>query len=170
MRKLFYLLAAMFLFSGTYAQDLPYNDDFDSYTVGGFIAAQNTDWWTTWSNAPGTGEDGEISNTKSHSPSKSVLIDETPAAADLIMKLGNKTTGAYELKWWMFVDNNKAGYYNIQHFQSPGIEWAFEVYFLQNGGGELLAGSATPFTFSYPKATWFEVKHMIDLDADNIKL
>ncbi len=170
MKKLFYLLAAMFLLSGTYAQTLPYTDDFESYTVGGFIAAQNPDWWTTWSNAPGTAEDGEISAAQAHSPTKSLLIDKVPSDADVVWKLGNKTTGAYELKWWMFVDNAKAGYYNIQHFQSPGTEWAFEVYLNANGNGELYAGSTTAIAFTYPKATWFEVKHFIDLDADNIKL
>ncbi|MDO9511890.1 MAG: T9SS type A sorting domain-containing protein [Bacteroidales bacterium] len=169
MRKLFLLLS--FVIAGYFVQSQSlYTDGFETYTTGGFIAAQNADWWTTWSNMPGGSEDGEISTAFAHGGTKAVLIDEVPSASDVIMKLGNKTSGKYELKWWMYVENNKAGYYNIQHFQSPGTEWAFEVYLLQAGGGELLAGSATPILFNYPKATWFEVKHMIDLDADNIKL
>ncbi len=170
MRKLLLMATAVLLWAGMQAQTLPYNDDFESYTVGGFIAAQNSTWWTTWSNLPGSNEDGEISTAFAHSATKSVLIDEVSAASDLILKLGNKTTGSYELSWWMYVETGKCGYHNIQHFESPGTEWALECYFRTDGTGELFAGSATAIPFTYPKATWFQVKHMIDLDADNIKM
>lgn len=171
MRKFTFLLVIIALSAlGVKSQTLPYNDDFESYTAGGFIAAQNPTWWTTWSNLPGSNEDGQISTAFAHSGVNSVLIDEVSAASDLILKLGNKVAGKYELKWMMYVETGKCGYYNIQHMQSPGIEWAMEVYLRTDGSGELLAGSATPFAFSYPKDTWFEVQHLIDLDADNIKM
>jgi len=143
-----------------------YFDDFESYDVNSFIAVENPTWWTTWSNLPGSGEDGEIVDDFASSPTKSVVIDEVPSASDLILKLGNKTSGAYELNFDAYVETGYAGYYNIQHFESPGIEWAFEIYFLEDGSGELYAGSTTPFTFSYPKDTWFPVVNRINIDAD----
>lgn len=168
MRKLLLLISAMFIWLGVYSQGtLPYNDDFESYTVGGFMAVQNTTWYTTWSNLPGSGEDAIISDAFANSPTKSVKVE---TSTDLILKLGNKTTGKYELKWKMYVETGKAGYYNIQHFQSPGTEYANEVYFLAAGGGKLFAGSTTAITFTYPKDSWFEVKNLIDLDADLIKM
>jgi len=169
MKKLYSLIVAMFLIVGAFAQTPPYTDNFESYTVGGYLAAQNPDWWTTWSNTPGTGEDAIISNAHANSGAQSVLVDETGGSTDLILKLGNKTVGLYYIGWYVFVDNGKAGYYNIQHFQSPGTEWAFEVYFNTNGSGTLKAGGNS-ITFSYPKATWFKVYHEIDLDNDQIKL
>ncbi|MEJ5304178.1 MAG: T9SS type A sorting domain-containing protein [Bacteroidales bacterium] len=169
MRKLVYTIIAMFFVLGSFAQNLPYSDNMESYTLGGYLAAQNGTWWTTWSNQPGTGEDGIIDNAHANSGNQAVRVDETGGATDLILKLGNKTTGAYELSWYMFVDNGKAGYYNIQHFQSPGIEWAFEIYFNANGSGLLTAGGQD-YNFTYPKATWFLVSHTIDLDADLITL
>ncbi len=172
--KKFTLLLTAIVFSlvGLQAQTLPYNDDFESYTVGGFIAAQNSTWWTTWSNNPGSSEDGEISTAFANSGTKSVLCDAptSSTASDLILKLGNKTTGKYELKWMMYVETGKCGYYNIQKTEAPGTEWAFEIYFRTSGAGELYAGSETAIAFTYPKDTWFEVKQLIDLDADNIKL
>ncbi len=171
MRKFTFLFAVIVLSAmGVQSQTLPYNDNFESYTVGGYIGVQNPTWWTTWSNAPGTGEDAVISSAFANSPSKSVLVDETGGATDLLLKLGDKATGKYELKWMMYVESDKCGYYNLQHFQSPGTEYAMEIYFRTSGSGELLAGSATAIPFTYPKATWFEVKHLIDLDSDNIKL
>ena len=139
MRKLLLVISAMFVWMGVYAQcPLPYSDDMESYTVGGFLAAQSPTCWTTWTNNPSSAEDGQISNAFAHSGTKSVLCDEVPTpATDQIMKLGNKTTGAYELKWWMYVESTKCGYYNIQHYQSPGTQSAFEVYLRTSGAGEL---------------------------------
>lgn len=172
MKKLtFLLIAIVFSVAAVQAQTLPYADDFESYTVGGFLAAQNSTWWTTWTNAPGGNEDGEISNAFANSGAKSVLLDVTGGTgSDLILKLGDRTSGKYELKWMMYVETGKCGYYNIQHTQAPGTEWAMEAYFRTSGAGELLAGSSTAIPFTYPKDTWFEVKHLIDLDADDIKL
>jgi hypothetical protein len=147
MRKLLLFVAVMLFSWAGYSQGSSlYYDDFEGYTVGSFIAVNNPTWWTTWSNLPGSGEDGQISDIYSSSPTKSVLIDLVPAASDLILKLGNKTSGAYELDFDMYVETNFAGYFNIQHFQSPGIEWAYEVYFDKNGTGRLFAGSTTPYS------------------------
>lgn len=165
MRKLL-LFVSLFVWMGAFSQTLPYNDNFESYTTGGGLAYQSGTWWTTWSNAPGGAEDGKISEAFAHSPVKAVVIEGTN---DQVLKLGNKTSGHYELKWWMYVETGKAGYYNLQHFESPGIEWALETYLNANGSGKLTAGGVD-YTFTYPKDTWFEVKHDIDLDADLIKM
>jgi len=171
MRKFTFLLVIIVLSAiSVQSQTLPYNDNFESYTAGDYIGVQNPTWWTTWSNAPGTGEDAVISTAYANSPANSVLVDETGGATDLLLKLGDKTSGKYELKWMMYIESDKCGYYNLQHFESPGTEYAMEMYFRTSGNGELLAGSSTAIPFTYPKASWFEVKHLIDLDADKIKL
>ncbi len=165
------MLVSVLFWLGASAQGtLPYTDNFESYTTGGFLAAQSITWWTTWSGATGGGEDGQISTDVAYSGTKSVLCDVTGlTATDQIWKLGNKTSGAYEVKWMMYVGTGYCGYYNFQHYQSPGTQWAFEVYFRTNGTMSLEAGGVTT-TYSYPKATWFEVKHLIDIDNDTIQL
>jgi len=174
MRKLLLVIAAMFVWIGVYSQ--PYNDDFESYTVGLWLAGQNPTWWTTWSGAVNGPEDGQISTAFAHSGTKSVVADEVPSpGTDQVLKLGDLTTGKYDLKWWMYVETGYCGYYNIQHMEAPGIEWAFEVYFRANGDIELLAGTvapALPFVFpgGSPKDTWFEARQLIDIDADLITL
>ncbi len=69
----------------------------------------------------------------------------------------------------MYIENTKCGYYNIQHFESPGVEWALEIYFRTNGNIQLYQGGST-INGTYPKATWFEAKQIIKLDADSIYL
>lgn len=169
MKKITLMLFALLFGMAVNAQTVLYEDDMESYPDQSFLAQQNTTWWTTWSNNPGSGEDAQILTTFAYSPTKSASVDETGGATDCIMKLGDKTSGSYELSWYMYVQTGKCGYYNIQHFQSPGTEWAFELYFRADGSTELQVGGDL-ITGTYPKDTWFECKHVIDLDNDNIEL
>lgn len=170
MRKILLFVAIMLMYAGVAtSQTILYEDHLDTYSLNSFLAVDNPEWWTTWSNLPGGGEDIQIKNTYSHSSPMSGSADKVGGQTDAILKLGNKVSGAYELKWFMYIETGKCGYYNIQHMQSPGIEWAFELYFRTNGTTELQA-SGNVINGTYPKDTWFEAKQEIDLDADQIKL
>ena len=154
---------------GLFSQIVLLNENMDSYATSSFLGNDNPAWFTTWSNLPGSGEDAQILTNFAHSGTNSASSDLNGGQTDCILKLGNKTTGTYELKWWMYVETAKCAYYNIQHFQVPGIEWAFELYFRTNGTTDLYEGLST-IHGTYPKATWFEVKQIIKLDADSIYL
>jgi hypothetical protein len=168
--KFLLVMAVLFVLSPHKPFAQPYTDNFESYTTGGFLAVQNPTWWTTWSNLPGSGEDGEISTDFASSPTKSVLCDLTPGATDLVWKLGNKTSGIWEVNFELYIQTGFSGYYNIQKTEIPGTQWAFELYFHTDGTAALYAGSSTPITFTYPKNTWFPVENHINLDADVISL
>ncbi|MBN1337801.1 MAG: hypothetical protein JXA03_00680, partial [Bacteroidales bacterium] len=94
-----------------------YFDDFESYSVGQFLAVENPTWWTTWSNLPGSSEDAPITDAMAHSGTKSVLVQ---GSTDAILKLGDKTSGVYDLDFWYYIPTGFAGYYNIQHYEAPG--------------------------------------------------
>jgi hypothetical protein len=164
--KFFLVLLCVIFTSGVVsAQTLLYEDDFESYTTGGYVAEQNPDWWITWSGGTGGGEDGIISETVSHSPVKSVLIDETGGATDLLWLLGDKTSDLYNVSFWMYVPSGYGGYYNFQHFEAPGIEWAIEMYFHTDGSTRfIIAGD--DIVMNYPHDTWFYMEHIIDLDSE----
>jgi hypothetical protein len=140
-----------------------YFDDFESYTVGGFIAVQNPTWWTTWSGTPGSAEDGVISNEQAQSGSQSVKVQGT---TDLLLKLGDKTSGKYQIIFNYYIPSGFGGYFNFQHFESPGIEWAYEVFFGATGSAYLNAGSAQVANFNFSHDTWIEVNNIIDLTND----
>ncbi|MCD4679269.1 MAG: hypothetical protein K8S00_02660, partial [Bacteroidales bacterium] len=126
LNKLFLVLLTVLFTSGvSFGQTLPYEDDFESYTTGGYIAEQNPEWWTTWSGTTGGGEDGMISEDVAMSGSKSVLIDEVGGATDLLWLLGDKVSGAFDVSFYMYVPTGYCGYYNFQHMEAPGVEWAF---------------------------------------------
>jgi hypothetical protein len=169
MKKILFFLFSMLASGGLFSQIVLLNEDMESYATSSFLGNDNPTWFTTWSNLPGSGEDAQILTNYAHSGTQSASDDLNGGQTDCIIKLGNKTTGVYELKWWMYIETNKCGYYNIQHFQTPGTEWAFEIYFRTNGTTDLFEGLST-IHGTYPKATWFEVKQIIKLDADSIYL
>ena len=144
-------------------------DNIDTYDVGDYVGPY-ADWWSTWSGVEGTTEDGIVSDEESFSGDNSVLIPEG-GTTDVILKLGNKTTGTYRLEWQMYVPDGKSGYYNIQDTEIPGVLWTLELYFgdVTSGTGEFTVPVGGP-TFSYPVDQWFKVEHLVDLDANTIEV
>ena len=165
MKKYTLLATAMLLAVISNSQQVLYEDDFESYPLGSYIAAANSEWWTTWNNAPGTGEDCVVSGNFVKSGSQSIYVTWEDGITDALLKLGDKTSGAYELDWYMYVEEGYGSYYNVQHFEAPGQEWAFEVYFYPFGTGKLTVGSMD-YPFTYTQNTWFRVKHEFYLDDD----
>ncbi|MBM3436368.1 MAG: hypothetical protein FJY07_09170, partial [Bacteroidetes bacterium] len=163
MKKYLHLIAAMVIsISAAFSQAL-YEDDFESYNVGDYLAVANPTWWTTWSGTPGSGEDAVISDDFASSGIKSAKV---AGVTDAVLKLGDKTTGKYQLTFKMYIPTGYGGYYNFQHYESPGIEWAFEVYFGATGAGYLNAGATSVAGFNYAHDTWVDIMNVIDLTND----
>lgn len=142
-------------------------DDMEGYTAGTKLAVQaDPDWWTTWSDAPGGAEDGMVSTDQAFSPVNSVMISGTN---DQVLKLGNKTSGEYIFSVWYYIPTGFGGYINMQHFELPGTEWAFEAYFgaaAGNENGYIFAGDPAQIPFTFPHNQWIKLETWIDLDAD----
>ncbi|HLP95636.1 MAG TPA: T9SS type A sorting domain-containing protein [Saprospiraceae bacterium] len=151
-------------------------DNMDQYNTTQKLAQQNVaqngaanSWWTTWSGATGTTEDGIVSTEQANSAPNSFKILTTAAAGgpqDVVLKLGNKTTGRYELKWMYYVPAGKQAYYNIQNVVPIGAgAWNLDAFFQANNAGVVRIGAGPILAeFTYPNGEWFEVRHIIDLD------
>jgi len=141
----------------------PYVDDFESYTSGNYLAVQSP-YWTTWSELPGSSEDGYISTDQALSGSQSVKVDGT---TDLILEMGDKTSGKYLISFYMYVPTGYYGYYNLLHlFNGSNSEWGLEVFFNTGGNGYGNAGGQNSFTFTYNYNTWMHLENVVDLDND----
>ncbi|MEL7249773.1 MAG: T9SS type A sorting domain-containing protein [Bacteroidota bacterium] len=153
-------------------------DDFESYT-GNRIGPQS-ERWTTWSGNEGGLEDPFIIPNPAFSGVKSLEIKgdmffPNGGPVDCILKLGDQTSGLYEVSFQLYFEDADGMYYNFQHFEIPGEEWAFEVSCPSGGvingqvGCELLVGGATePFTML--RGEWSKMAHIIDLDNDEATL
>ncbi len=160
--SLFIIICVALLSVNSNAQVI-FEDNFESYGVGDYIA-DNSDVWTTWSNAPGGAEDAVASDAFANSPNKSMHISGT---SDMVLPMGNKTSGKYNVNFYIYVENdaNSEGYFNLQHFEAPGTEWALEVYFNLDATGHVDANGES-ITFDYTQGAWVFVETIIDIDAD----
>jgi hypothetical protein len=137
-------------------------DDFEAYTAGVQLVVQNPVDWSTWSGPSGTGEDPFVSTAFAYAGTKSTLIVQNN---DLVKKLGSPTTGVWYMSFWIYIPTGKAGYFNTMNGFTPNPnQWGMEVYFDAGGGGRLLNGTTT--TFSWTVNTWQFVQVIVDLNAD----
>ncbi len=168
MKKIYLFLIAMMTITIGWSQTVVFSDNFDSYTAGGMLAAQNPTNWTTWSETPGGSDDATISTDIAVSTPNSLKITGTN---DIIYPFGNLTTGHYlvSFKWYVVASGNGA-YFNMLHtLAGTSSEWAFECYMDATGNGVLyLQDVQNPFTFM--PNTWMDVQLDVNLDLDTIML
>lgn len=164
---LLFNLALIALTLTTKAQTVLYSNNFDAYTAGGFLGTQAGLPFTTWSNAPGGAEDAVISTLFANSAPNSVLVGSS--SDDVILRLGNKTSGKFNVSFYYYIPVGFGGYFNLQHFEAPGNQWANEVYFGNNGNGNLEANGVTT-NFTHPNDAWFLIENHIDIDNDTAAL
>jgi hypothetical protein len=148
-------------------------DNLDSYVTTLKVGPQAT-WWTTWSGPSGEGtpEDGIVTTEQAASAPNSMKVISTTAGAgpqDVMLDLGNKSTGNYSLKWKFYVPANKQAYYNIQNVVPlAGGAWNMDVLF-DGGEGTVSVTQVDKFTFTFPHDAWFTIEHKADLDNNILK-
>jgi len=174
MKKLLLSIVSVFMLFALSAQ---VSDNFSDYTVGGKLAQQaqdlGRDYWTTWSEAPGSPEDGVIAEMPAGNKALYLTYGN-----DQLMWCGNQEFGKWILNFKIYIPTGKDGYFNIQSLftgDQDGV-WAFECYMARAKGtpttqtpgiGNFYAGKATATTFNFAHDTWIPVKIVIDLDEDN---
>lgn len=171
MKKLYFLsiVAAMFVFSQTYAQVVLFSDNFDSYEAGLQLVCQNSIDWQTWSNVPCGPEDPYVSSTYAHSGANSVNVVSltTTSGNDLVRVIPDYTTGKYEVSFWIYIPSGYDGYFNVlQDFAAANSQWGMQVYFYAGGTANMDGGGALIQPFNYSPDTWMHSEVIVDLDND----
>jgi len=144
------------------------DENFDSFNPGDKIAQASTTIWTTWSNAPGGGEDGTVSDVHASSGSNSLFIAKDN---DCVLLLGDSTTGVYELTYKIFTPSDSCTYFNVLHkFDGGSSIWAGDFYGLKDSTFHFhLQGNDTA-TASYNPGMWHDFKLIVNMDNDYAKL
>lgn len=176
MKKLYktlFLSAFMLVCGALSAQILNYN--FEQLNVGDRVAQTLGDPWTTWNNAPGTSEDAVVSDEQTEG-TRSLKIDN---GNDVVLKLGDKTTGVYRIAFDMYIPEGKEGYFNILHeFSQTSATntnvWAFEMYLNSEAHGTLVSASSYISShisiggYDVPYNEWFNVEVFVSIDSKEI--
>ncbi len=162
---LFILAAAM---TGTAsAQMILLNENFDSYNSGDLVAQTAGAPWNTWTQTPGGADDAPVSDEQAASGTMSMKVTGAAAGGpvDLILGLGNRTSGLYSLSWSMYIPTGSGGYYNIQHNEIPGNgSWMADITFEPGGTVDYLVNNVST-AGTFPHDQWFTVIMVLNMDA-----
>lgn len=143
-----------------------FEDDFESYTVGGQLACQDSIHWNTWEGIPCDWmEDPLISNSKAHSGSKSVWIQPYN---DLIKTFPDYAIGKYSVEFYLYIPSGyTASWSQLGVFiNSDSTEWGFIAMFDPSGNGNIAAGGWGTAQFSFSYDTWMHNELIVDLNSD----
>lgn len=169
--KHFLLLASLAICFSSFAQDVLYEEGFETFAVGDYVS--DSPVWITWTTGQaGTNGDAQITDEQAHTGANSLHIYSTTANGgpmDVVM-LAGLDGGVYECSFWMYVPDGSSAYYNVQEDQAPGVGWAFEAVFAFSGDMQIVSDGATVGAGTFPLDTWFQVTHMVDMDSDNISV
>ncbi len=140
-------------------------DGYEGYAPGSTTGGQ-APWWSTWSGDFGTAEDGIVSDDIAFDGNTSMLIGDN-GAQDVLLLLGDQSTGNWRIEQMMYVPTGNIGYFNIQDEEVPGQQWNMEAWFNGSNASAYTAGMgqlASGETFVTPQDQWFMVSSEIDLD------
>jgi len=147
----------------------PFSDDFDSYTAGGQLVAQNNIDWDTWTpGGGGTPEDPFVSNNFAYTQPNSVVVVQNN---DFVRKHGDLTTGAWYMSFYFYIPATKSGYFNtLNEFIVPANTWGMDCYFDVGGTGRIDTtggggGGANDVPFTWAVGQWNQAMVVVDLDA-----
>ncbi len=172
MKKLLLLPTIIALPIFAFGQTILISEDFDSYANGNLLAQTAGLPWSTWSDAPGTSEDTNISNEQANSGTLSAKFTGAAAGGptDMALRLGDRTTGSYVLGFNMYVTAGSGAYFNIQHNQVIGNgSWMMEMTFQPSGTLKFEIGT-TIVNGSFPSGEWFGVAMMFDMDQQTASM
>ncbi len=150
-------------------------DGFESYDASMLLGPQSDDW-STWSGNEGGAEDGIVTTDYANTGSQSMkIIGTVPGggAQDVILELGDLTSGRYRVRFDIYIPAGKGGYYNIQHdFDGANsvFQWAHQIIFDPSGLAQLDAGLGADAVVFYNHDEWFRVDQIIDMDADTASI
>tara|TARA_Y100000385_G_scaffold291386_1_gene369053 strand:+ start:1237 stop:2157 length:921 start_codon:yes stop_codon:yes gene_type:complete len=163
-----FTLVCICLISSSWAQNI--FDNFDEYKAGEYLGTESGGLWTTWSSLPGGTEDVLVSENNSFSPENSINLTSEGTVMDIVLPLGNLTSGQWTLSYMMKIESGHGAYFNLLHdFAAAASNWAVQVYFNASGSGSLTVGAGLndPGTvFTHAVESWFEVKINIDIEQD----
>lgn len=156
MKKIYFLAIALIAFSANAQFDI----NFDDMSLGP-VSPQSV-YIEVW---PG-GTDCTVVIDEAYSGDNSMYVGNNQTD-DVVVLLGNKSSGTWTVSFYMFVYGGSTGFWNIQDNEIPGIQWNGQFFAgatASGGTADMITHDQTGQTISYPSDNWFEVRHEINLD------
>jgi hypothetical protein len=159
-------LALACLISLSMVKAQSFSDDFESYTVGSFLAASSPNW-VTWSGPTGGAEDVKITDNDAASGTKSIYLSSSATNGgpqDIVLPFGAAySTGHFTFTSKFKVLAGKTAYFNFQATQTIGQTWAMNCSMMEDGTMYFDNNTDILLMSNYPQDSWFTLKIEIDL-------
>ena len=146
---------------------------FENYEVGDKIAEKGNECWTTWSTTVGGEADGVVAEFDGRK------CAHFTKGNDQVLRLGNYSSGSYELEFDAYVPEGKCGYYNLlHHFAGSSSVWAMENYLHMKYNGQSQVQAANVGVISVDNGeqeyscvfdAWMHFRYVIDINTDEAK-
>lgn len=140
-------------------------ENFDSYAAGSGMVDNDPTHWAVW---PGGG-DQAVSTSFAQSGTNSLACISDNASnggpGDLLLLLGDKTSGVYDLSWSMYIPADKGGYFNVQHAEDVGSSGSFGLEAIFENGTVTATAANADVTGTYVPGEWTDI--LINVDLDN---
>lgn len=160
MKKIYLLPLLLAAFSAS-AQ---YSLDFDAMNIG--AVSPQSPYISVWTG----GTDCNVVDIQANSGTQSVQVRNN-TTDDIVILLGNQTTGSWKVSFNMYIPTNATGYWNIQESETPGVQWNGEFWVgatAQGGTAGIITSPETGNTITFPYDQWFSVVHEINLDTKKL--
>ena len=161
-----YLLFSLLPFT-TFAQGLITNENFETYTAGARLCTQAPDSWFTWNNGAGTAEDPFVTDSLAFESNNSLFVS---GSNNVVLDLKGKTSGHYEVSFYVLVPSGKTGFYGLlQKFDGTISDWGIQCFFDVNHQGNIKAAGDV-VSFNYNTNQWIPIRNIIDLNNDHAEV
>src|SRR5690554_5867312 len=161
--KNFYI-CIIFLF--TISTQAQFSINFDAMSLGN--VSPQSPHIHMWPPNPLT--DAQVSGVEFYSSPHSMLLRNNNTD-DVVVNLGNKTTGIWHITWQMFVPTGHTAYWNIQENENATpSKWngEFHVGNTASGTAGNITHTQTNSTVAFPHDMWFPVEITVNLDTHKI--
>ena len=176
MKKVSLLIAMIAFVCGNAFAQMSY--DFNDGVAGAKIAQTYGMPWTTWTDNPGSSEDGVFGEAGGS------MAAHFTYGNDQILYLGDHEVGVYDLEFDAYVPEGKNGYFNVLHHfdgnNSNNCIWAMQVYMHETndgqnstqapGHGTVHAGSNGTCDLPCVYDQWMHFRVHVDADTDVAQL
>ena len=170
MKKVSLLIAMIaFVCGNAFAQ---FSYDFTGCPEGAKVAQTLGMPWTTWSDNPGSSEDGVFAAVNGD------MAAYFANGVDQVVALGEKTAGVYDIEFDVYIEENKIGYFNLMHHFPSNSDQAIQIYLqctndgssssttMSDGHGTAHCGSNSSFDLPCRWNDWMHFRIHVDLDMD----
>lgn len=143
-------------------------DNFDDYAPGDVSPqAPHIILW------PGAPSDAQVSTTFANSAPNSMWVRNNNAD-DVIVQLGDKTSGTWTVSFNVYVTPGGTGFWNIQDNEmADPAKWNGQFFVGLTGSGGVAGNVTTDLdaflgAVPYTEGTWFPVSHVVNLDDQTL--